>query len=275
MVKRIGIIGYGHMGAAIAERARASYEISVYDKDIAKTKSAQGVSIVASIKELVDKSEAIILAVKPQDFDFVLAEIGSFAKDKLTISIAAGIETSYIEKQLKGARVVRVMPNLPAKIGKGMSCIAGGSTAKDTDLKSVVDLFTVLGKALVIDEQMMDNVTAISGSGPGFEYDLFILDKVQAGERKRYVEESFIPQLTKAAVILGFHPETAKTLAVTTGNGALAYLEVTRLSPAEALAQVQSKGGTTEAGVKVLKGLATLDDAVKAAAQRSKELSKK
>jgi pyrroline-5-carboxylate reductase len=273
-MKNIGIIGYGNMGSAIAERAKSSYGILVFDKDTSKTAHAKGLHVIDRLETLVDKSDAIILAVKPQDFDVVLAEIGSAARDKLVISIAAGIETKYIEQRLKGSRVVRVMPNLPARVGKGMSCIAKGHGAADTDVEYVVGLFSVLGNTAVIDENMMDEATAVSGSGPGFAYDLFVIEQILRGERRRYVENSFIPELMKAAIEIGFPSDTAKTLAITTGRGCLEYLEVTGLDPSDALAQVKSKGGTTEAGVNVLKGLPTLVDAVRAAVCRAKELAR-
>lgn len=167
-MKSIGIIGFGNMGSAIAGRIKSKYRVIAFDEDEEKTKNISGIGTVNSITDLLKQSDAIVLAVKPQDFDAVLSEVKPFAKGKLIISIAAGIKTQYIEKKLGGARVVRAMPNLPVKVGKGISCLCKGKFARGTDLKFSEEIFKKLGKTLVLKENMMDAATAISGSGPGF-----------------------------------------------------------------------------------------------------------
>ena len=260
----IGIIGCGNMGRAICERINGSYSISVFDKDSEKTKGLSGVSIAKNTAELIENSDVVILAVKPQDFESLLNEIKGNIKDRLVISIAAGITTNYIEKILGDIKVIRVMPNMPAKIGEGMSCLCKGKNSGKKELNFSKELFDKLGKTLVLNEDMMDAATAISGSGPGYFYDMI--------ENKG--KDDFVKSLTAAAENIGFSHEDASLLAGTTGNGSQIFLEKTKSTPEELKKQITSKGGTTEAALKVLHSGGSLKDAVKAAEKRAKELSK-
>lgn len=272
MKKIIGIIGFGNMGSAIGQRIRTCYQVIVFDKDRSKTENISGIQAALDNIDLVKTADAVILAVKPQDFKTLLAEIKEHIKDKLVISIAAGITTAYIERQLGKARVVRVMPNLPARVGKGMICLCKGKTTHEKDLNFTQQLFGNLGKTLVLDENLMDQATAISGSGPGYNY--YLNENKSIEEIKKYTEEVFIPSLTASAKKLGFTPQQAKILAETTGGGSIAFLEETKISPTDAKKQVASKGGTTQAGIEVLKKRGSLLEAVKAALRRARELSK-
>lgn len=273
-MKTVGIIGYGNMGSAISERIKGIYRVFVYDKDTERTKKLpKGIIAESNLKSLLDKVEIIILAVKPQDFDHALREIDGFAKDKLIISIAAGIETGSIEQELKGARVIRVMPNLPAKIGQGMSGISKGDSATGKDFNFTKKLFSRLGRVMAVKEDMMPAVTAISGSGPGFLCDL--IERESKNKIEIFVKEIFIPTFTSTALDLGFTAEQAKILAATTTTGTIKFIEVGNLSPREVKKQVTSKKGTTEAGLRVLKhNIKNLTLAAKAAQKRAKELSK-
>ncbi|HTZ12000.1 MAG TPA: pyrroline-5-carboxylate reductase [Candidatus Margulisiibacteriota bacterium] len=271
--KKIGLIGYGNMGSAIAEGIKAKYPVFVFDKDKEKTGKPCGVEAVDNIVSLVEKSEVLILAVKPQDFDGVLNEIKGCIKDKLVISIAAGITTGYIERVLGNARVVRVMPNLPAKVKEGISCLCKGRFASEEDLIFSQELFEKVGRTLVIDENMMDKATGVSGSGPGLLCDL--VEGKTPEEIKDFAKNTFVPSLTTTASSLGFSVEQAEVLASITSAGTIKLIEVLRLSPEEVKKQVTSKKGTTEAGLAELKhNINNLDAAVKAAIQRAKELSK-
>jgi pyrroline-5-carboxylate reductase len=269
MKRKIGIIGFGNMGSAIAERLKAEYAVFVFDKDNAKLKDAQGLTVCASLSLVVEKSEAIILAVKPQDFDGLLSEIKSATKGQLFISIAAGITTAYLEKILIQARVVRVMPNLPAKIGMGMSCLCKGKFASEEDLNLSKTLFDKLGKTLIIEEKMMDAATAVSGSGPGYFFDFVQGKKIDEGS------SVFTVLLTSAAQGVGFSKEESFLLSSTTVAGSVALLAAAKISPAELVKQVASKGGTTEAGLEILHKGGSLPEAVEAARIRAEELSKK
>jgi len=268
----VGIIGFGNMGSAIHERVKDFGVLKVFDKEVSKISGLGRENIADSTKDLADKSDMIILAVKPQDFEGVLNEIKGVVKGKLIISIAAGIPTAYIEKVLGDARVIRVMPNMPAKIGQGMSCLCKGAFAGKGDLEFTQRMFRELGETLIIEEAMMAAATAISGSGPGFFYDL-ISDK-PSNEWSKYAKNFFIPELKKAACALGFSDEQAHLLSATTSHGSLSLLEITGLSPQVLCSQVVSKGGTTEAGLEVLHKGGSLEEAVLAAYKRAAELSR-
>ena len=266
------------MGSAIAEQLKGNYQIYVFDKDTSKTKSAAGVRISETIIDLVKKTSCVILAVKPQDFENALQEISpAISADKLIISIAAGITTSYIEKALGTVRVIRVMPNIAAKIGEGITCLSEGKFSTNEDLDFAQDLFEYLGEALVIEEKMMDAATAVSGSGPGFCFELIKSKNIDIKERKAvnsFVKNEFVPALKLAAESAGFTKEDAVLASVGTGNSCIALALKTNLSAEELIKQIASKGGTTEAGLEVLRKGGSLEEAVKAAKNRSKELSR-
>jgi len=259
------------MGSAIAEHIKSKYGVLAFDNDTNKTKNLSGIKVATDNIDLLKNSDTVILAVKPQDFEVVLNEIKDYAKDKLIISIAAGKKTKYIERVLGKARVVRGMPNLPAKVGRGMICLCKGRYAKKNDLDIAKQLFGKLGKVLILKEKMMDASTAISGSGPGYFY--YKLEGKSIDEIKN-ITHTFASSLTASAQEIGFSYLIARTLAETTTRGSIAYLEETKLSSAEAKKQVVSKGGTTAAGLEVLRRGGSLTEAVKAALKRAEELSK-
>jgi len=261
------------MGLAIAERIKPKYEVLVFEKDAAKTKGLSGIKIASSIPQLLKQGQAIILAIKPQDFEGLLAEIKDGMQDKLVISIAAGITTGYIENILGRARVIRVMPNLAVRVGKSTTSICKGAFATGKDLSFVLKLFKYLGIVFVLSEDMMDAATAIAGSGPGFLCDL--IQDMPKAEWKNYSLEHFIPEFSLAAENVGFDKKQAGLFAVSTTMGTLVTVEALGITPEELKARVTSKGGTTQAGLETLHNTGSLIEAAKAAVRRSKELSKK
>jgi pyrroline-5-carboxylate reductase len=271
---KIGILGYGNMGSAIGERLKDKYQLFVLDKETDKTSGVSGLTVVESLKELASSAKIMIMAVKPQDFEATLAELKKYTPMDLIVSIAAGITTSYIESRLDGAAVIRVMPNLPAKVGEGMICLSRGRYASETDLSFSRALFDRMGRTLVVEEKMMDAVTAVSGSGPGFLYGL--LGNISEPQWDGFIREKFIPGLAAAAYRAGFPKDQAQLLARATALGGMALLRESKVSPGILKDRVASKGGTTEAGLAVLQAkVENLDQAVKAAMSRSEELSKK
>ena len=203
-----------------------------------------------------------------------MKQIKKYISQKLVISIAAGISTGYIENKLGKIRVIRVMPNLPAKVGKGMICLCKGQYSLRADLDLTLELFVYLGKTMLIKENLMNTATAISGSGPGYFYHL-IQDKPKK-DWEVYAQEQFIPALSASAQRIGFNSDQAQLLAQTTAVGSIALLEESGIPPGILCAQVASKGGTTEAGLKVLqRNIDYLEDSVTAALKRAGELSKK
>lgn len=278
-MKKIGIIGFGNMGRAIGEQLKSDHQILCFDKDSAKLKDINYAKCAESIKDLVNQAEIIILAVKPQDFDSVLIQIKGLVdiKDKLIISIAAGITTEHMEKTLGFARVIRAMPNIAARIGEGVICISKGRFATEEDFDFAENLFDYLGEARRVEEPMMDAATAVSGSGPGFCFALSQAQKIDTadiGEFRKFVTDSFIPSLMQAAEGVGFSQEEARFLASRTGNSCIGLVVKTKLSAEELKKQVASRGGTTEAGLEVLQKGGSLSEAVKAALRRAKELSR-
>jgi len=268
--KKIGIIGYGNMGSAIAERIKDDYEVSVFEKDAAKTKKISGIKVAGSVTELAAAADAIILAIKPQDFDSLLSELKPSFKKQLIISIAAGITTRFIESRLEDARVIRVMPNLPAQIGQGVSGLCKGKLANDQDLDLAWQLLRNIGMAFDFDDEgMIDAVTAVSGSGPAY-FCHFIKDKNQAKAKRN----EFIQQLTAAAVSIGFDKLQAAHIAEGTVDGTISVLIEKNWSCEELIKRVASKGGTTEAALERLNNGESLENAVQAALRRAKELSK-
>ncbi len=210
-------------------------------------------------KELIENSSIIILAVKPQDMESLLQEISQFVTaSHLIISIAAGIKTSFIEKIIKKSiPIIRAMPNLPALIGEGMSVYCISKSVSEEDKKIAEEIFGSVGKVLKLEEDKLDAVTALSGSGPAYVF---------------YMLEA----MAETGIELGLKEEESKTLSVQTIIGAAKMIEKGEC-PAVLRQKVTSPKGTTEAALKVLidtKWKEALIQAIKKAEQRSKELSK-
>ncbi len=210
--------------------------------------------------ELVTTSNIVVLATKPQILDKVLAEIITvFNDDKLLISILAGTKTTTLQSGLAGRpRVVRVMPNTPALVGHGAAALCAGQHVRVEDRRIAQHLFEAVGAALWVEEDQMDAVTGLSGSGPAFVF-------------------SFIEALTAGGVKEGLSPETAHALAVQTVAGAALLVQGSGETPALLREKVCSPGGTTISGVRALEELglhSTVMAAVCAATSRSRELGK-
>lgn len=276
MYKTIGIIGFGNMGSAIAERIKTQYQVYVFDKDKEKTNNLSNIVVTRDIADLAQRVDVIILAVKPQDFNGVLNEIRENVKNKLIISIAAGITNSYIEKYLGQVRVVRAMPNLPAKIGKGIICLSRGKFCGDNELIFSLEIFSHLGKTLLVDEKQMNAVTAIYGSGPAFisyfmESENIKVQNIPSSFNNKY--EKIFTKLAEDFIHLDI--DSASVLANTIVAGTIALLKETSLSPSELRKNVTSKGGTTQAGLGVLDKGGSLEEAVEAAIKRAEKLSRR
>jgi pyrroline-5-carboxylate reductase len=256
---KIGIIGCGNMGSAII---RQSHGLIIFDKDTSKTSSIKRkhrVSVAFDNRELVKKSNVIIIAVKPQNIDEVLHDIKSIITNQLIISIAAGITTRYIENMIgRQVRVVRVMPNMAAQVKSGISAVCKGRFAHDKDILITEQLFKRLGKVVRVKENHIDAFTAIAGSGPAYFF--YFIEALSDSGKKLGFREKFIVDFVK---------EVAK--------GSIKLLEETGLSAKELREKVTSKGGTTEAALNVFKHHkfnSIIQKAAIAATKRAKELSK-
>ncbi|MBW1997828.1 MAG: pyrroline-5-carboxylate reductase [Deltaproteobacteria bacterium] len=264
----IGFIGAGNMATALI---KGIVESGLYDpKDVAasdvnreqlqKISSSFGIQACTDNNELVRKSGIVLLAVKPQSMAGVLEEIReNVRKDQLFISIAAGIPLKMIHGVLgKEIPVIRAMPNTPALILCGMIALASGPGVSSDHMDAAKRIFDAVGKTVVIGEEMMDAVTALSASGPGFIFRIM---------------ECFV----EAGECVGFDRETSTLLVLQTFLGA-ARLAKESDKPLSALREmVTSPGGTTEAGLAAMerKGLAeVITSALKAARDRGIELGK-
>lgn len=266
-IKNIGVIGVGNMGQAIIKGlkgANSKENIFIFEKDRKKSQKAIGelkVKEIDSIEDLVRRTNVIIICVKPQDIDEVLDKIACLnSQDKLFISIAAGIGTSYILKKIKTkTAVIRVMPNINAFVGMSVNAICRGKYALDTDLLAAEKIFGTIGENFILPEKKIDIVTAISGSGPAYTA-LFIKALLDAAIKNE------LPKLTAGKIVM-------QTL-----RGTLEMLKRYKISPQDFIKKVMSKGGTTEAAFKVLDGSGfekIILDVVSAACNRSRELGRK
>lgn len=278
--KKIGFIGVGNMGEALAGAIIRSdifdpdgiFISDISEKRLEIMKNKYGISNTRDPLELFSECDIVILAVKPQQTASLLSQISGrriradIMKRKLLISIAAGITMKKIEGFLyrdldEPSRaklpIMRVMPNTPALVSAGMSGMCANRYATAEDKKMTRVLLESVGKVIEFGEEDMDAVTALSGSGPAYVF---------------YLVESMI----QGGIAMGLHPEDAVTLTLTTLKGSIRLME-TQHEPPEILRQkVTSPGGTTEAAFKVLESNRVkqhIVEAIAAATRRSKELS--
>jgi pyrroline-5-carboxylate reductase len=270
---KIGIIGFGNMGSAIAQRIESKYEVWVFDKDVNKTKNLSGMSITKNAIDLVKQVDTVILAAKPQDFKELLGQIKPYIANKLIVSIAAGIKTSDIEKILDRARVIRVMPNIGAKIGKAESSLCKGKIANYEDLIFAQGVFNCIGKTWLISEDKMDAATAICGSGPAYIFYDMEKNEINPKHLTEEDRQRYIVNLTKAAEDVGFSNEIAADFAASITGTSIALVLEPGNSPSDLKNKVTSKGGTTEAALKVLSDNGSWTEAARAAQRRAEELS--
>ena len=267
-MKKIGFIGAGHMAGALVKGllrngGHTAADIWVSDAaegQVRRLKRAYKVEGTRDNRALVRGSQTIVLAVKPQVMAQVLDDIRAEATPKkLFVSIAAGFPLRRLEQGLGGkARVVRVMPNTPCLVGKGMSVAVAGAHATAADLKHTLKLFSACGDAVAITgEALLDAVTALSGSGPAFVY-------------------AFAESLIEGGIRGGLTSQLAVRLCFQTIAGAAAMLLESGMSPRELREMVTSPGGTTLAGLTALDQLKfreTVIAAIEAANRRAHELA--
>jgi len=267
-MKKIGFVGAGNMAGALIRGLLRAGQIDAHaiwasdpvDVQLRRLKRAHKIEVTRDNRQLVRGSQTIILAVKPQNMAAVLDEIrGEVTPRKLFVSIAAGFPLRRLEAGLGGqARVVRVMPNTPALVGRGISVAVPGAKATPADLKYTLKLFKAVGEAVSITgEDLLDAVTALSGSGPAFVY-LFAECLIEGGVRG------------------GLPQNLAAQLAHATLGGAASMLSDSGLSSRELREMVVSPGGTTQAGLTTLDTLhfrEAVIAAVEAATRRARELA--
>jgi len=272
----IGVIGYGVMGASIAQQIKRAHHVFIFDADKAKTAQPTAPRVASSLKELFSSAGTLVIAVKPQDLFSLLRQARSVIDKHLLISIAAGARTSDIQAAFapKKIKLIRVMPNLFVRDARAVTALCKGRYAKKADLLFAKALFDDFGKTRIIDEEKMDAVTVISGSGPGYLSYLIEKDGVPPAQRSKYIED-IVPEYIEAAKNVGLDAEEARFFSVNTAKGLMFYFQTHPESPEAFRKQVTSKGGTTEAAIKVLEagGRQKLNEAIVAAFKRAKEIA--
>jgi pyrroline-5-carboxylate reductase len=290
-MKKLGFIGGGNMAEALAcglleKRVFAPDEVLVADVDPARRRKLArtfGVETTADNRAVRDSSRAVLLAVKPQQIDAVMAELAPTGKLKpapvkprlvarssrrivkspgrvpLFVSIAAGIPLARLSAGLKTSRVIRVMPNAPAMVAQGMAGLVCAEGASKADEAFALKIFRSVGDAIALtDEGLLDAVTALSGSGPAYFY-------------------LFVKALADAAVSEGLPAAIAQRMALQTMRGAEENMRRSRLDTSELIRIVASAGGTTEAALRKFAETGFSDivaEAIHAAAERSRELGR-
>ena len=265
---KLGIIGAGKMAGALVKGiirsktySKNEIIISDVDKDRLQILSKEhGVKTTGDNRELADSSEIIIFAVKPGHLRDLLKEIKNHtSRKKLYISIAAGIKTSFISKALnKELKIARIMPNKPVVVQEGAFGIYYNQYVDEAGKESVETIFHPLGEVVTVDdEELIDAVTGLSGSGPAFV-------------------AVFAEALADGAVKMGLHRDEALRLSLQTILGSAKLMIETNTHPAKLTDMVSSPGGTTISGIHELenKGFRNaVISTVEATTNKSKELS--
>ena len=263
---KLGAIGGGVMGEAIisrllAQKAYLGNEIIISEPTLQRREFLEQQYGVQTTDDnhLAAQAPILLLAIKPQVFEQVVAKLGDSNPAQLVISILAGVSLFQLERAFKDRAVVRVMPNTPATVGAGMTAIAAGSSVSPHQLELATQIFQAVGEVVTVPESLMDAVTGLSGSGPAY-----IAIAIEA--------------LADGGVAAGLPRAIADKLALQTVLGTAQLLNQSTLHPAQLKDRVTSPGGTTIAGVTKLEQAgfrSALIQAVIAAAQRSQELGVK
>lgn len=268
MKGNVGIIGLGRMGRCLVQGLKESgfpadriFFTTRHDETARRVESELGISRAKNNTELAKKANTLVLAVKPQNLEEVLAEIsGAVPKGTTVLSIVASYSTLQIESGLgKGTAVVRAMPNTPAFVRQGITAACLGAHAGKPDWERIAKIFEPLGKLVQVDEKHLDAVTGLSGCGPAYIY---------------VVLES----LTDGGIKVGLPRELATQLAAQTVLGAAKMLLETGRHPASLKDEVTTPAGCTIDGLMELeegKLRVTLIKAVVQATKRARTLAKK
>jgi len=237
---KILIAGCGNMGMTYARAFVNSHvvkkdelEILELDKpDILARLSKSGFANVKSDPACVADADLIILAVKPQDSANLMKSMHRYVQSgQIVLSIMAGVKIESIQRELRLTKVIRAMPNLPAQIGMGMTAYCSSPAVSRFEQSAVQNLLATTGKAISVDrEELLNAVTAISGSGPAYVY-------------------YFMQSMITSAVEMGLEYSAAELLVKQTFTGAMHLYQQNSLSCEEWISKVSSKGGTTEAAI--------------------------
>ena len=256
------LIGYGNMGSAMLSSWQKNPPYGIADFYIIEPNHSAGGMFFQTLAEFPGniKPDIIIFAVKPQQLAAILPVYQKrFGGEPLYISIAAGKTLGFFAGYLgAGAKIIRAMPNTPALVGKAITALCANKNISASHKATATALVQSFGKAVWVEEKLMDAVTAVSGSGPAYVF-------------------LFLESLTKAAINVGLETETAKTLALETLHGSVHLATKSNDSFGQLRENVTSKGGTTEAALNILMNNNALEnlleEAVQAAITRAKSLA--
>jgi pyrroline-5-carboxylate reductase len=264
--KKLAVIGVGKLGEALIAGLLKNSDLTKddiagsvgHESSCQRVRERLGIKVTVDNRELVKNHEIIILAVKPQSMDYVLKELKDVINEKhLVISVVTSVSTSFVEERLKGGiAVVRAMPNTPSMYNAGMAGLCAGSHAGIDHLRLAEAIFKCVGESVLVDESLMDGVTALSASGPAYLYVV-------------------IESLAEAGVKLGIARETSTFLAAQTMLGAAKMILESKAHPALLKDLVTTPAGCTIDGLMELeegKLRVTLIKAVIKAAERAREL---
>jgi pyrroline-5-carboxylate reductase len=263
----LAFIGGGNMAEALIAgliRAKAWPAERLVAADVAEPRrrllaERYGIRVLADNAAAAETAGVVVLAVKPQVMPEAAAGLrGALAPDALVLSIAAGVPTPALERWLgDGVHVIRVMPNTPTLVGCGAHAWCRGRWVNDDDARLAKTLLTAVGRAVELEERLLDAATALSGSGPAYVF---------------YLAEAMF----QAGLDMGFTPEVARLLTAATVEGAGRMLAESGDDPLTLRQRVTSKGGTTAAAASVLDqagAQTTIVRAIRAAEARARELA--
>lgn len=263
----IGFLGAGNMGGAILRgfypNKKENDQIFVFGvnlEKLEKTCAETGATPCTEIEDLVEKCDLFFVGVKPNKFEEVLPKIKkTYTKDKICVSMAAGIKIKYIESYLgEDATIVRIMPNTPAQVREAMTSVSANKNVTEAMMAPVMEILQGIGKAEIVDEDLIHTVIGVSGSSPAYTY-------------------MYIDGLIKAAINEGMEPDKARVFAAQAVLGAAKMVLENDITPEQLRINVCSPGGTTIQAVEKLMELGFEDivgQGFRAASDKSREMEK-
>ena len=265
-MKKVLFIGAGRMATAISSgMVNCGFEkenikaFDILEQAAEKFTEATGIECFCDgIEKLIENAEVVFIAVKPQFLAGAVGKLEGKLDDKFIVSIAAGVSIAKLAELTGSRHIVRVMPNTPALVGKGCAAFSGSEEATQQELEFVENVLKSVGTAFQLPEKLMDAVTALSGSGPAYIFEM-------------------VDAMSDGGACCGLPRELALEMAITTCEGAAAMLRETKLHPSILKDQVTSPGGTTMRALEIMQNenfREIVVKAVKGACLRSEELGR-
>lgn len=260
-MQTICVIGAGKMGSIIIRSLLKTGEYRVFATDVDPNRrmlvKSYGAEVFETNRDATENADMIILAVKPKEVSSVLNDVKDVVGGKLVVSIAAAVTLNHMEKSSPNARFIRVMPNILLEVGEAFVALCPGSKATEEDVEFASKIFGMMGEVVRVREDLMDEVTGFSGSGPAYVFDI-------------------MDALADAGVKIGLPKELSLKIAAKMMLGSAKMVLEGKGKPMELRDMVTTPGGTTIMGLYELeKGgvRASIMNAVEAAVKRAKELS--